>query len=75
MDTFKPSIAAHMMNGFLLFGSFIIAGLNFSKILSLDTFRFLILLLLFAIAISLHGLSHLGLEKVYNLTPQRFLYN
>jgi hypothetical protein len=49
--------------------SFIIILLNNSRILGLDIYRVLVLLLLFSLALSVHGLSHLGLEKAYGYSP------
>lgn len=69
MDLYKPSIAAHAFNGLLLLMALLLLGLNFSKVKLMDPFRLLVLTLLFAIAVSIHGLSHLGLEYVYHFNP------
>jgi hypothetical protein len=70
MDKYmKPSIGAHVLNGMLLVVASLLLFLNFSKVKYMDPFRLLVLSLLFAIAVSLHGLSHLGLEYVYKLDP------
>ena len=69
MDLYKPSIVAHAFNGILLLIALLLVGLNFSKVKLMDPFRLLVLTLLFAIAVSIHGLSHLGLEYVYHFNP------
>ena len=63
---FIPSIYAHIINGLLLFAALILLYKNYSKIRNLDPYSLIILTLLFSISIGIHGLSHLGLEKVYN---------
>jgi hypothetical protein len=69
MDLYKPSIAAHAFNGILLLVALLLVGLNFSKVKLMDPFRLIVLTLLFAMAVSIHGLSHLGLEYVYHFNP------
>ena len=64
-----PSIMAHMMNGALLFVCVLFVIAYYPKILSLDAYRQLILLLLFTLALGLHGISHLLLEKGYHYNP------
>ena len=64
-----PSIMAHILNGLLIFASFLFVIIYFPKIYTLDTFKKLILLLLFTIALGLHGISHLLLEKGYHYNP------
>jgi hypothetical protein len=62
----QPSILAHMLNGILLFASIFLIVFYAPK---LDTFRTIILLILLSIAAGIHGLSHLGLERVYGYNP------
>jgi hypothetical protein len=64
-----PSIYAHMMSGGLLFASIIYLALNITKIMSRDPYQILLLILLFAITTSIHGISHMGLESVYKYNP------
>lgn len=63
---FYPSIIAHVFSGLLLFISIGISLLYFSKLQSLDIYRILILILLLSIALGIHGISHVLLEKEYN---------
>lgn len=64
-----PSIMAHILNGFLICIVIVLSILNASKIKSFDIYKLLVLLILFAILIGLHGISHLLLEKQYNYIP------
>lgn len=68
-----PSVIAHIVNGVLLLISLIFLINNFSKIKNLKSHTLLKLILLFSIAIGIHGLSHLGLEKSYGYTPLNIL--
>jgi hypothetical protein len=63
------SFYAHLINGILILCSIVILYNNYSKILRLDPYKLLILILLFSLVISMHGLSHLGLERVYGFNP------
>ena len=62
---FYPSILAHVINGVLLVIALVYGQSSFAKLRSLDPYHILILLVLFSIAIGIHGISHLGLEKEY----------
>jgi hypothetical protein len=64
-----PSILSHTAGGGLMVLSVLFAIYNFSKLRSLDTFKILLLLLMFSLVVSVHGLSHLGLESEYQYTP------
>jgi hypothetical protein len=66
---YYPSIMAHILNGLLLFAAVVYVLFNFQKTQSLDTYNVLIVILLFSIAMGVHGLSHLFLEKEYNYVP------
>lgn len=60
-----PSLYAHVINGILLLVAFILLCQNYSFIKNIDKYKLILLVLLFSIAIGVHGLSHLGLEKNY----------
>ena len=66
---YYPSIMAHMLNGLLLFTAVVYVLFNLPKIQTLDTYNVLLVILLFSIAMGVHGLSHLFLEKEYNYVP------
>lgn len=60
-----PSFYAHAFNGLLLLVALICFFKNYNYIIHLDKYKLIILILLFSIAVGIHGLSHLGLEKGY----------
>jgi hypothetical protein len=62
------SLIAHIFSGLFMFISVIFILMNYSKLRS-NVYVFAILLILLAITMSLHGLSHLGLEAVYGYNP------
>ena len=64
-----PSLYAHVINGILAFIAVIVFYKYYSKISRLEPYKLIILILMFSIAIGLHGLSHQGLEKNYNFNP------
>jgi hypothetical protein len=64
-----PSLYAHVINGILLLVAFILLIQNYSYIKSMDKYRVILLVLLFSIATGVHGMSHLGLEKIYGYNP------
>jgi len=64
-----PSIYAHIMNGILLLISVILIYRNYSAISRLAASEKVKLVLLFSLAVGLHGLSHLGLEYIYKFNP------
>lgn len=64
-----PSLYAHVMNAGLLLIAVILFIFNFSKIIKLEPYKLIVLSLLFSIVIGIHGISHLGLEKVYGYNP------
>jgi tetrahydromethanopterin S-methyltransferase subunit E len=68
-----PSIMAHALNGLLMLAAVLVAYINISVLRRLDPFKLLMILLVFSIAVGIHGLSHLGLESVYGLNPFKVL--
>ena len=66
-----PSILASALSGMLVAASVVVALLYTPK---LDTYRTLVLMLLFAIAIGVHGISHAVLEKQYGYVPFYFWF-
>lgn len=67
-----PSILAHILSGAFMFLALFCLITCFSQIRKLDTYRTLVLTLLFSIAIGVHGISHLGLEKQYSYNPMDY---
>ena len=68
-----PSVLAHMLNGFLLMLAFVSVVLYFSKLRILDAYHIVVLVLLSSVAVGIHGLSHLGLERAYTYNPMNML--
>jgi hypothetical protein len=66
---YSPSVYAHAISGGVLVAGIIYLALNILKIVSRDPYQIVVLLLLVSIAISIHGISHIGLESVYNYNP------
>ena len=64
-----PSFYAHIFNGFLLFIGVLIFAFHYKAILKTDPYKLVIFIFIFSIAIGIHGLSHMGLEKLYNFNP------
>lgn len=60
-----------MSAGLLLLG--LIYSVLYSKIILKDPYQTIVLLLLFSIAVGVHGLSHLGLEVAYRYDPLALL--
>ena len=70
-----PSLYAHALNGILVFSAIFYLYCNYNTIKNIDNYKKIILILLFSIAIGIHGLSHLGLEYVYNFNPILYLHS
>ena len=64
-----PSIVAHIVSGGFMLVALACLVTCSSQLRKLDLYRTVVLTLLFSIAIGLHGVSHLGLEKQYNYNP------
>jgi hypothetical protein len=64
-----PSFYAHALNGLLMLAGIAVMYIYRTEILQLDAFNLMVLILLFAIAVGIHGLSHLGLEQQYKFNP------
>jgi hypothetical protein len=58
-----PSILAHILSGALMFLAIYLFFTN--RLRNLDSYRMLVLVLLFSITIGVHAISHLGLERAY----------
>jgi hypothetical protein len=69
----NPSFYAHIINGLFLLFAFILLYKNYSKIIHLKPYKLIILTLLLSLTIGIHGLSHLGLEKVYDYNPMTMI--
>ena len=70
----KPSFYSHVTNGIFLFIAFILLYKYYSKIIHLEPYKLISLILLLSMSIGIHGLSHLGLEKGYGYNPISITY-
>lgn len=68
-----PSIIAHFINALIMLFAVLFLFAYFTKIQGVDAYRTLVLVLLFAIAAGVHGMSHLGLEREYGYNPLTFV--
>ena len=66
---YAPSFYAHIINGLLMLFAFVLLYKNYSKISNLEPYKLIVLTLIFSICVGVHGLSHLGLETIYNYNP------
>lgn len=61
-----PSVYAHVLNGLLILLAVILLKKHHRLLRPYET---IVVALLFSIGIGVHGLSHLGLETVYEYNP------
>jgi len=54
-----------MLNGILTAFAVLLVLANMNSVKNMNTFNMLVILLLLAIAVGIHGLSHQGLEREY----------
>lgn len=64
-----PSFYGHVLNGLLLLFICILLYKYYSKIIALDPYKIIIIMLLLCMSIGIHSLSHLGLEYSYGYNP------
>jgi tetrahydromethanopterin S-methyltransferase subunit E len=64
-----PSFSAHVINAILMVAAVVVAYINFSVLKKLEPYKLIMIFLVFSIAVGIHGISHLGLEKVYGFNP------
>lgn len=64
-----PSFYAHILNGILLLVAFLLFCKHYSKISRLEPYKLIMLTLFFSVCVGIHGLSHLGMEKIYGFNP------
>jgi hypothetical protein len=69
-----PSFFVHIINGIFVLVAIIILYKNYYVIKNIDNYKLIIMILLFSIAIGIHGLSHLGMETVYGYYPIKVIY-
>jgi len=65
---YNPSVYAHILSGVILAIGAIFSVAYFSKLTS-DPYKVLVLILIFSLALGVHGISHMGLEYLYGYNP------
>ena len=71
-----PSFYGHVLNGLLLLFICILLYKYYSKIIALDPYKIIIIMLLLSISVGIHSLSHLGLEYGYGYNPvTKYIYS
>lgn len=64
-----PSFYAHILNGLLIAIAIIFVIMGVNEIRNWNLYKVLVLILLFATVIGIHGISHFYLEKEYGYNP------
>lgn len=64
-----PSLIAHIVGALVLLFAIFLIICKYNNIISRKPYDVVILLLLISGIITLHGISHLGLEYVYGYNP------
>lgn len=64
-----PSFFAHALNGILLLVAFVVLLQNRVALSGLGFYKYIMVILLLSIAVGVHGLGHLGLERTYGFNP------
>lgn len=67
-----PSLNSLFVTGFFILFILVIFIKNYKKFMSLDHYRKIIILSLISIAVGIHGLIHLGVEREYGFNPYRW---
>jgi hypothetical protein len=64
-----PSFYLHQLNAFLILIALYFLYTIFSVIKKIEPYK--IIILLFSLAVGIHGISHLGAEYIYGYNPIR----
>ena len=70
---YRLSVYAHIVSGIVLLIGIVYLAIYISKIMSRDSYQIVMLILLLSIALSVHGISHAGLESAYQYNPLSLL--
>ena len=72
---FTPSLYSHFLNAFFLFLAVILFVYSFFQVKKMNPYELITISLLASIAIGIHGISHLGLEKMYKYNPYHMFFS
>jgi hypothetical protein len=64
-----PSFYAHIINGLLMIVAFILIYQNYTSLTTTSPYRKVMLVLVLALVIGIHGISHHALEATYGFNP------
>jgi len=64
-----PSIYAHIAGAIILAIGIVHIVYHFAKLKSRDPYQIVVLILISSIVITLHGISHMGIEYMYGYNP------
>jgi hypothetical protein len=65
----KPSFLSNGIQGLLMLWVLILLYHNWNRVIKWSIYEKIVILLLISMVVGLHGLIHLGLEKVYGWNP------
>ena len=71
----KPSFYALILNGLLILIIVILIRKNYRRLKTEDSYKIILLIILFNILIGVHGLLHISLERTYNYNPLEKIIN
>jgi hypothetical protein len=71
---YVPSFYSHILNATLLMIAVVILYKNYT-VISSKPYQLVMVTLVASIAVGIHGLSHLGLEEIYNFNPMKNVIN
>jgi hypothetical protein len=69
-----PSLWAHSLGGLLMLAAVGLSVLNFGKLKTLGTYSMIKILMMLSIVVTLHGISHVLLEKHYSYNPWTIIF-
>uniref|UniRef100_A0A6C0I7G0 Uncharacterized protein n=1 Tax=viral metagenome TaxID=1070528 RepID=A0A6C0I7G0_9ZZZZ len=69
-----PSLWAHSLGGVLMLAAVALSVLNFGKLKTLGTYSMIKILMMLSIVVTLHGISHVLLEKQYSYNPWTIIF-
>ena len=69
-----PSFYIHIITWILIFLAVGLIIRDYSTIQTRDSYDIILLLLVFIQVLTIHGLTHLGLESIYKYNPLSFLF-
>ena len=71
---FAPSITSLFITGLLILLLVLFVSKHYKTLYYFDMYKKITILLLFIIAIGIHGLIHLGVEVAYKFNPYYLLF-